>query len=88
MTTYYLGNLASGALVSRASTRSDHTHAATVAGYRPGMKPIPSFSTSAAAAAKLAKTKFRAGTVLEVVEVRQVSESDYWSAVQRAKALR
>ncbi|AYD87696.1 hypothetical protein W2_gp045c [Caulobacter phage W2] len=79
--TYYLGTCKGGAIIARASTRTDYTHAATglddvhkAAGKVIDMSDA-SFSTSPHGAVKAA-TRWSAGTT-EVVELRKVDAAEY-----------
>ncbi|WCS66530.1 hypothetical protein TMCBR2_gp045c [Caulobacter phage TMCBR2] len=79
--TYYIGELKSGAIIARASTRSDYTHAATSFAnlYQTEGQVVPmsdaSFSRSASGAVAAA-ARYN-GCVMETVEVRKVDAAEY-----------
>lgn len=77
--TYYLGQLSTGRIVSRKSNRSDFTHAALRTDAHESQ--LASFSTSAQGALNNANPKWRPET-LEVVPVRQVTAAEYRQALK------
>ena len=82
MTTYYLGQAKDGRIVSRASTRSDFTHAAIGPA---GSYGLPNFSTSFAAALALFGSAHARNGECEVVEVRIVDRKTYMAATGKEK---
>lgn len=79
--TFYLGTTKSGAILARASTQSDYTHAATMHADHYAGKLVPmsdaSFSRSAHGAIKAATRYCRDGQTAEAVELRQVDVAEY-----------
>lgn len=80
--TYYLGQLSTGRLVSRKSNRSDFTHAALRTDAHPSR--LASFSTSAAGALRNADPTWKPET-LEVVPVRIVTAKEFRAALASSK---
>lgn len=81
--TYYLGRTASGAAVVRKSTNPDFTHAAVKTGYQHGNTPLPSFSTSAAGAARNFEATHGKSRVCEVVAVEKVDAKTFKAATAK-----
>lgn len=80
--TYYLGQLSTGRLVSRKSNRDDFTHAALRTDAHASQ--LASFSTSAQGALSNANPKWKPET-LEVVPVRKVTAKEFRAALASVK---
>lgn len=84
MPTHYLGKTDDGRTISRKSTRSDFTHAATTRDT--ATSRLPSFGTSAEGARRNFYTNHRDTVACVVVPVSIVTPAEYREALKAAKA--